>query len=294
MPVFLCWCCTDKNNTMKKILVPVTNDAASLNAARYAAHVAHHTGAVIVLFHVYEVPQPAIDIPLLPEELEDMRNEHQKILNQRTARMQSEFPSVQFHSCIMGDSVMLTDTVAHGITEAAATFSADLVVMGVHTGHKDGSFFGTSHVVPVIRQCSVPVLVIPPGAAFSGITNITLAFDFAFSAEKCKLDVLFQLADPGNCNITLLTVADDEEPVTVKQLVSAWQIEYKLRSIDHKQHIIYSDAIRDAIDEFVAHERPDLLVMIHHKRGMLERIFHPSSTESMTYRTPVPLLVLQG
>lgn len=265
-----------------------------MNAARYASRLARHTGAVIVLFHVYEVPQPAMDVPMLPYELEDIRKSHQEKLDALTAQMQYEFPSVNFHSCIMGDSVMMTDTIAHGIVEAVSTFSPDLVIMGTNSPHRNGSFFGRSHVVPVIRETNVPVLIIPQHVTYHGICNIILSFDLTYSAEKSKIDILFQLADPEKAVITLVTVADDEEPVTIKQAVSALQMEYELRNMSYKRHFIYSDRIRETIEEYVAGEKADLLVMIHHKRGILERIFNPSSTEHMAYHTDVPLLVLQG
>ncbi len=264
---------------MKTILVPTDYSQASRNALSYAAGLAGALHARLILFHSYMIPAPVSEFPYMLVSVEEARIENEE-------RIRQEAEGLYANSGIEAEWMVRIGIPADEIRAAAEEKGADLVVMA-----SSG----------IIRHYGIPVMLIPPQAIFRPINRITYATDFGYSRNAGLFDPLTTLLRIVGSALDILHVnegtkengpkdaADDEREILgKKELESIFQPFKPLFSMVKDVSVI------QGIQAFARQQGSDLLVMVAHKHGLLERLFGKSSTREMAHETNLPLLVLQG
>lgn len=129
-----------------KILAATDFSTRSNRALRQAALLAQSSGATIVMVHVVDDDQPA---PLMQMEV----REAERILAEQIDAM-VELKGLDCRAIVLSGSPFA------GILQAAASVSADLIVMGAHRRHILRDIFIGTTVERVIRTGTVPVLMV--------------------------------------------------------------------------------------------------------------------------------------
>lgn len=279
---------TNTYRIMKTIVLPIDYSEASDNATRFAAHLAKTTGASITLLHLYQVPVPPSDAPVIVIPAEELHEENLKMIREYTGKLEEKYPWVNF------DAIVKADDVSHGVKEVAGNLQADLIVMAISENDFGHLVFG-HNAVNVVNRSPVPVFMIPAGAQFREMKNVVLACDLKDLKRKETLDALKKLLPLFRSKLMMVHVLEDaNELPTVEEAATGLRLEHYLEGIDHSLHFPVSEDAVEGISEFAAAHKADLVVMIHHPRGFLKRLFTTQHTKQMSINTNIPLLVLQG
>ena len=81
---------------MNTIIVPTDFSPAADNAAEYAAKLAQRLNASVLLLHVYQLPVPMTDYPVLMVTVEDLKKGAEEGLNRTLEAAQLKYPGVHF------------------------------------------------------------------------------------------------------------------------------------------------------------------------------------------------------
>lgn len=271
---------------MKTILVPVDFSDASFNSAHYAASLANIFNAAMILVHGYQNPGDIDEMPMnilndpdreLQEIKEDLLNENIEILRKK------------FTIKISG--IVKEGWVLDIIKETAKELNADLIVMGRKGKGKSNSVFGST-TTTLIRKSDRPVLVVPEGADFISLHDITLAVDFNFETSPGDYRFLRMLADKSDSFIYILNVRTKGLELSVNESSQKITIAHSFAHIGHDFFTIEDEDVDEGIEDFMDMHSSDLLVMIGHRRNFFERLFNKSNTKEMSEETRIPLLVL--
>ena len=271
---------------MKTIVAPVAFDGLSENAAYYAASLAEKTGARVILLHLYTIPLPAGDIPLPPEEYAELLEQNKNDMNNFALKIQSEFPGVKFEKDISGH------LMGPQLSETIKVLRPDLVVMGVHHVNAAARFFSAANVGGMIEHMRVPMLIVPAEAKFNGFRNIVLTVDYLLDGTA-DFTLLREIAAPWKAAISLLTIVPEKNMLPeYHDVVSSLQLYRQLENV--QPDLAYETNIDETagIIAFIKKQSTDLVVMIHHRRNLIERIVERSITKTTVYAIPVPVLVL--
>lgn len=267
---------------MKTILVPTDFSEAANNAVDYALMFAKATKAKILLFHAFHVPIIVSDVPLTTIDPTDLKAENDNHLRElaKTLSMKS---GVEVNSLAkMGFAV---DEI---LKEEG---SAWLIIMGMRGASKLSEVLMGSITTTVLRKSKTPVLVIPENVVFKIPAKIVFACDYHPDTNPAALNALQEVVETFNSKIYVVNVKQKKESVKVEKIID-WKKEERLCDIEHIYYFPEKEDLADGINEFVHDHKGDMLALIPHQYGILEKLFHRSITKKIAFHTQVPMLAL--
>lgn len=259
---------------MTTVIVPVDFSETSLHAARYAAQLlVGQYGVTLLLYHSYAKPAEG--------------EKSQKLLDALKADL-------------MKNHVVKIETLNHqepefveGLEKAVRHRKADLVIMGIRGRSALAQVFFGSDTLKVVASKVCPVLIVPENAVFAPIKNVMLTSDFkdTFNTTPSApikdflgrfLPKLFVVNVDKDHYISL--EADyEKEKQQLKEMFSEYNPEfYFMRLFD----------VEEAINMFAADKDINLIIAVQRNKSLMERLFTRSRTESLTYQSRVPILVI--
>lgn len=262
---------------MKKILVPTDFSATARNAIAYAIRMAKQVNAGLVIFHANDPArvQTAGEVQVAMDQL---RLDLEASL--------SGLASVEF-------------TARHGrlrdtLPEVAAEYKADLILMGTHGTSGGEPYRWGSNAYAVIEDSPVPVLVVPPDAAFQGIQKLALAVDFRADFSQLPVLPLIKILQLTGGEVLVLSVL----PLTGANIPQATmdikKIGTLLQHIPHSFHYWYADNTEKAIVDFAQLQFVDAIITMPKKHPWFKKLFNTSHTQNLVYTIQVPVLAVGG
>jgi nucleotide-binding universal stress UspA family protein len=270
---------------MKIFLIPTDFSPSSLNAIEYAAQLARHFSAKLILFHAYMMPTPVTEVPFAMATIEEMQKD-----NEEAVRRQADFIRQQYN--LETEQIVRIGVASDEIKEICIDKNVDLVIMGIKGAGGLDKIIGST-TVNTIRKVKTPVLVVPHDADFRVIKDIVYASDYKNKTDVNLYQPLMVLARKFNAKIHILNLEKKHQEITVEEMAGHTATQNFFENSDHEFIQITGDSLTHGINEYV-HEKPSqLLTMVAHKHNFFERVFSRSHTTAMAYETHIPLLILQ-
>lgn len=183
------------------------------------------------------------------------------------------------------------NTLTNEIKELTETKKFDFIVMGTQgaTGAKE-IFLGTN-TIHIIRKSTIPVLTVPSGYEFKEIKSIVFPTDYRQSYSKKNLKILFALANTLKAQLTILHIEEeydlnDEQKMNIKVLADHFK---KLEPSFVEER---GKLMPQAIHEYIAENKSDLLVMMNRKHSFLERLREKSNVDSIGCHIAIPFMTI--
>jgi nucleotide-binding universal stress UspA family protein len=166
----------------------------------------------------------------------------------------------------------------------------DLIVMGTNgaTGAKE-VIFG-SNTLSTIRNVEHPVLVIPEDYKFTKPNAILFVTEHDEVFAKKSLYPLVHIISKYDSELLILTLDKNNSVDLVKDKKAT--IDSYFRGTQHSFYSISKIPADIAIDAFMQIKHVDITAKIINKKSFLKRLVSKSSTDEITYKTRVPLLIM--
>lgn len=276
---------------MKKILFPFDFSETSLNAFRYALHLADKIDAEIITLHVYEKLtgpfQNYYDVVLANEggkqwsEFEDYKGEVPKL---REIVEQENLTHVNIrHSLQEGD-------VSDVILKRAVRDKVSYIVMGTKGATGLVETFLGSVTEKIMNLATCAVLAIPEMAKYKPIHKILFLSKFKDS-DKPRLAEVQKIAKLVGAKIKVLHVKkhhDDDEAELINQFKSA------MSGSDIHYQILASNDVEGTINDYIQIEHIDVIVMPVHHKNFFTNLFLYSLSRKLVFHSRIPVLGLHA
>lgn len=269
---------------MKTIIVATDFSTEANNAMEYAAALAQHTQARIILFNSYQLPESSVYTQPSEGEIRKLLQENREYLAGIALKLSERYT-------LEVDYWTNLTYVAEGLNELVVRYNADLVVMGVWKKAQEDILFGNTTTF-VIQQANYPVLAIPDGYQFKGLRKILFAWDPSKQLSTINLNLLKEVAEGFNASVQIFHVSEELELVESRPRKQKMILELALRGIKHRYRNMEEEDILRGIKQGMQEFGADLLVMMPHKPDFGDAFFYESRTREMALRTKVPLLAL--
>jgi nucleotide-binding universal stress UspA family protein len=275
---------------MATILFPTDFSAPADHALEYLLPMADKLEAKVVLLHVFSIPTPQTENPIYAWE-EQVKLKESMVLTELEAiqeQIKKRYPNMEV------ECVPRFGFTVPAILLTCQEYKADWVVMGTKGASGIKRILLGSNAAQVISRATCPVLAVPKTETFHGIKRIIYATNYEHD-EILAIYKLCKLASLFNAEVQVVHIFTEKEKMDperyrkfeedVRATVQTDAITFKL--------IPHTD-LQAGLEELMTYTRADLLAMSPHKRGFLDRLFHPSQTQSMAYHTRTPLLAVPG
>lgn len=277
-----------------KILVPCDFSKISNNAALYAAKFAKKVNGEIILFNVTHFKQLSnVQVGFKEHEIEDLKfSDASRDCTLLVDKLKSTVKGVQISFQVVRGS-----PIESLIEDYAVHNKIDLIVMGTKGANGlQRALFG-SNAVNVINRNAIPVITVPDYARFNNLKHIVFASDtFDMLKIQPRIQKIILLAELFDASIYILHVQpqypqDSDKKIDVVKIKDTLINKYKYKKISF--HVSHNDDVVEAINDFVADKKTDLLAMFTHDTTFFENIFNTSLSREMAFHSLVPLLTIK-
>jgi nucleotide-binding universal stress UspA family protein len=272
---------------MKHILFPTDFSLNSEMALPFAAEMARLFNAELTIFNSYKLPYSKSNLLMSMQDRmrEDSLRELQKIKDRVLNDARYQDLKVNIDSRV-GSFVPLIPKVANDC-------SSNIIVMGTKGASSIKEIFIGSNTLEVIQTTRCPVLAIPEHAENFNIKKIAMATDLRKVGSPDRLKVLFKLAKITQSPIEFVNVVrKQDESYAEEKAKQAALLEEMAGDIPTSIHFVTNEDIIDGLSEYINNKKPDMLAMLSRKHSLFERIFTKSITNKLSFRTEIPLLVI--
>ncbi|MAY84922.1 MAG: hypothetical protein CMP59_12395 [Flavobacteriales bacterium] len=272
---------------MKHILYPTDFSLNSEMALPYAVEMARLFKADITLFNSYKLPYSKSNLIMSMQDRmrKDSLEELEKIKKRILADDRYKDLKINIDSRV-GSFVPLIPKVANDC-------STNMIVMGTKGASSIKEMFIGSNTLEVIQTTHCPVLAIPENAEEVKINKIAMATDLLKVNSPERLNVLFKLAKITGAPIEFVNVVrKQDESFSEEKTKQAALLEEMAGDIPTSIHFTSNEDIIDGLSEYINEKKPDLVAMLSRKHSLFERIFNKSITNKLSFRTEIPLLVI--
>ena len=272
---------------MKNILFPTDFSLNSDQAFPYALDIAYLLGADLVIFNSYRLPHSKSNImtSLLDRMKEDSNNELERLKKEALSNQKYKNLKITITSR-SGSFISLIPIVAD-------EFKSDLIVMGTKGSNSLKEIFIGTNTLEVIQNTEIPILTVPEKAKNSKVDKIAMAVDLKKIKDPQQLRPLLEMAKICRASIEFVHVMHpDDQDSTQDRFNQIMFLEKFASETPSNIHIITDGDIIEGLSRYIAAEKPDMLAMLSRKHTLFDRLFSQSLTNKLSFRSEIPLLVM--
>ncbi len=275
---------------MKTIMVPTDFSDTAKNAALYAIRFAEQMNSnKIILYNAYQ-PPPVTDVNLVVIDninIADLEKNSKVNLEKFREELASisdkniEFVTISDYAVITVD-----------INEVCEENDVDLLVMGVTGGGKLEETLIGSFAVDVSLKSEVPVIIVPPGATFTEIKEVMLAYNSTKLTETIPVEIIKQLLDKTYAKLFVVNIDRNTKHTNADKLSESNILDTLLSSYNPQYELIEDDDFVEGINRVALEKEVDLIITIPKKMGWFDGLFKRSHTKMLAFHSHVPLMVV--
>ena len=278
---------------MNNFLVPIDFSETSRNAARYAAHISTLVpDAHVILYNVFDSLEYGSDSSPLATDAEEDAG--------RKAIMELALESVRTEiSPITSARISLVAEESHRFLDTLEKYvnnnNIQLIVMGITGATRLGQIFMGSNTLNLIKRGTVPVIIVPPHAHSESATNVMLLTDFKDIDNTIPVQTVKSVLDMFKPRLHIVNV-DHEHYVQVTEEYKAerTKLESLLKDYSPEFYFIRLFDFMDAINQFVADNKIDLILTFPRKHSFLSNVFKTTNTTQLAYHSHVPIVAIHA
>lgn len=269
---------------MITILVATDFSPLADNAIEYAAALAKHYKAKLILFNAFILPIHVSDALLPPLTIQELLDNNKRLLSEKAVAVAHAFGIRVDYECSYA-------FIEEELNNIIAKHKINLVVLGMAGKTIEQDLLGNT-TTAAISQMKFPVLAIPLGAKFQGMKKILFACDVLRGVSLKVLARIKELALVLNSEVEVFYVdkAVDQLSSQGSGNSSINLISDGLNGITYFHKNVKSSAVISEIEKEITAFGADLLIMVPKKYGFWASLIHKSKTRMMASGLDIPLL----
>lgn len=278
---------------MNNFVVPIDFSDASKNAAKYAAHIANGVSdAHLILYNVYESLEYGSDSsPLDTSGGEDEARKTVVELALESVRTDISSITSAKISIVAEENNRFLDTLERYVLNNDIQF----IVMGTTGSTRIGEMLMGGNTLNIIKRRLVPVIIVPPEARSRSAKNVMLLTDFKDSDYTIPIHTVKSVLNLFQPTLQIVNV-DHEHYVQITEEYKAEREKLEASLSDYKPEFYFIRLFdfMDAINQFVADNKIDLILTFPRKHSFLSNVFKTTSTVKLAYHSHVPIVAITG
>lgn len=190
-------------------------------------------------------------------------------------------------------SVVDYDNFIDSINQVSKKHEADLIVMGTKGASGLEKIIFGSNTVRVIQRCNMPVLAIPDGCKFNGISKIAFATSNLKQFNTGEFKPLKDIMVLENSKLDILHLADQNH-LAYNAYDNMDFFNDNFNNAKHEFIDTDSSYMFNTVDKYIINNDIKVLAMMNKKHSFLERLFTRHNVETFAFNIDIPFLVMQN
>ena len=269
--------CETKLIDMKHLLVPIGSTENASNTLQYAIDLASEVGAKVFVLRAYKVFSKAGTII----------NVDDIVARESTLYLKMIIKSVDTKG-VEVKMISAKGGVLESINTVHDELGIDLVISGPKSNSIKEEVFLGSTAGSIIKQTSIPALIVPEGYKFKPYTTALTAFKSGVLKKEGVLKPLNSIVQAFGTKVNLLHVKtpDYKEGDAV--------LDDSLKAIQNTLTVTENATTFQGVLEHFQSNDPDLLCVIRRQRGFFQKLWEKNTVLKSEFHCSIPLLILRG
>ncbi|SDD02118.1 universal stress protein [Niabella drilacis] len=265
-----------------KTIIAATNFSATANhAVAFAADLAQLLKARLIIFNAVDILPVTTDVQVPLDFYEVAEEQADALLTDLVLEMKKRTKNeIVIEALYKVGTVVNQLELLCGEEEPVAVFIASEFVTAF-----ERILWGT-HSIPIAKRSSCPVVVVPATATLTDFKKIGIAIDLE-GDDPVPWAVLRDWLRQFRAEIDIVAVSPNAE-LSPREVPLTIDVQEQLDSFKPHYRFLANDHVEEGIREYVAEQKPDLLIMFVQRHGF----FHKSVTKSFILSPPVPVLFM--
>ena len=273
---------------MKKILVPTDFSACADKALSYALNISKKAGAEIILLHVCDL------FDIRTSKNKDLLMEHNRLVTSDLNRKLDRYKKTAVSESIKLTTMLYSGQVVQTILAVAGEAAVDLIVMGSQGSTCLKSSLMGMNATKVLARTNVPVITVPSAYQWTDPKKILVAANEAETeSHLAPVTELGKLLDAEVITVAISSERDESAEIfeSVSPLKETSSGAFK--SAGAKGLHLTGNNFDSVMNDFISKENIDLLVMFHHERNIIDKIFNANKTKKLEYHGAIPMMSIR-
>lgn len=280
---------------MKTIIALTDLSANAKHATEYAYDMACQLKTNLVLCNAFMVSSVLIETGMVAvpvDEYSILNDDTQHELDALKLHLEKRGANKNFKPVI--NKFSQYGDIVSAIKEAALNYNIGLIVAATH--HKDtlNDILVGNKVNEMINNIGYPLLLVPPRVTFKHIRTVLFATDLSQPQNDSQV-----------LNRLVAIIGQMEPRILVTHVCKEYKPKYETELKDILTRIIYSNrypntgykllieqSTNNGLDNACKNNEADVLVVVHHEHGWLQRIFSKSNSQKIAAQVHIPLLIM--
>lgn len=273
---------------MKTILVPTDFSKHAEYALKVAAQVAKKNNGKVILLHMLELQQSGNDAITTAHDIPELM-----FFKNAAVSKLDELVDSPYLDGIEVASIVQFHMAFNGIIENAEKHNVDLIVMGSHGASGFQEMFIGSNAEKVVRNSTIPVLIIKKDEENFKVDNLVFASDFSDEIKKPFTQVIeFAKSFDSHIKLVNITTPNNFTPSRVaekrmKEFISEFNFS------NYSTHIYNDINVEKGILHFAKDSNSDVIGMCTHGRKGLAHFFNGSISEDLVNHSKRPVVTFK-
>ncbi len=272
---------------MKTILLATDFSPAATNALIYGAGIIKHLDLNVVLIHVVTPPLGRYDTLTPKAVIEEVKRASFMTLDENKNLLIDQIgydPGIK--------TEVEVGRADDAIRSMAHKYKADLVVIGIigESGTAKRKSIG-SNTLKLAHTLEAPLLVIPEDITYRNIHRIS----FACNPEEIEGDafryIIETFCETFNAWLEVVHIKTNLRK-TIKSLVASSMMEQIIEKVDHTVVTLFDLDPANALKDYFAYNKTDLIIMNSKEHTLFERLFGQSVSHELIFALKVPMLII--
>ncbi len=268
---------------MKTILLATSLSDNSSWASDYALDLATKLDTELVIVHAYDPNPPG---SLEYESEESAATVQHYLATRRLGRLRTHMMTLTKGSVTVSIVARPGDPETVIETEAA-TWNADLLIMGLADKHPPKARSEGSLAIKLIPRTKVPMLLIPAGVRYHTVKTILLAVDLSSPVSVTSLASTKGFIQLFGAMLDIICMEDEPDD---RQRKAADGLGRLLADLPHTFRFIPGNDLTMVLDHYLTHHDVDLIMLLPKPHSRLATALLESVTQQVVRQTMRPVL----
>jgi len=267
-----------------KTIIAATNFSTSANhAVAFAADLAQMLKARLIIFNAVDVLPVTTDVQV-PLDFYEVAEEQANAL---LADLVQEIKK-RTKNEIAIEALYKVGTVVHQLESLCNEEDPIAVLIASEFVTAFERILWGTHSIPIAKHSPCPVIVVPATATFAAFEKIGIAIDLE-SDDAVPWPVLRGWLRQFRAEIDIVAVSPNAE-LSPREVPLTIDVQEQLDSFKPHYRFLANDHVEEGIREYVAEQKPDLLILFVQRHGL----FHKSVTKSFILLPPLPVVFMSS
>ena len=267
---------------MKRILLLSDFSDTARNAAMYALKMMEEVEAKFYLLNAYDLEFSGS--PYIMQIREELAEESLKGLKNELAIIHRRFPKAKVELRSLFGSLLEV------LKKEVSQNQYDLLVLGCRGETALENFLLGSRAYEVLKNIDAPVLLVPKHAKFKNPDKIVFATDLKDFKSDELVEPVRDIVHMFHTPLLFVNVMEEEY---INRVDAEEKIASHFPGVNVSFNFVEDEDVIKGINRFVEDNDADIITMVRHNIGVIDRLFHPSITKQMVLHPEHPMLILR-